>query len=380
MVKGPMGHVVNLIAERPTDWLAHLEKQYSIHVVRDGTLVSLKYNQLESPMHEPIVQECRGMVVCTDRNLILAHPYNKFWNHGEPQAAEIDWSTANVYEKLDGSLITMYHDRTWRVASSGHPTAGGSFGSEEITFRDAFWETWLDLAMKNPNMKLPGISWHGYSFMFEFCAQPNRVVVNHPEPRIVLHGVRHVRSGKELDYDELTATCTHLGWECVKRYPISTIDGALAAAEALDPLQTEGFVVVDAKFNRVKIKSPRYVILHHMKGAATPRRAIELWVTGEASELLSHFPEMAPAILPIHASLDILALRAVQDFHAHQSLPDRKAFAMAIKDKPWAPVCFKLYGMRVAYAGELKATLADAQAIMRNLGLTCLEKMLERTA
>jgi hypothetical protein len=58
----------------------------------DGDLVSLKYNQIESPMHEPIVQECRGMVVHVPTGTILAHPYNKFWNHGEALAAPIDWA------------------------------------------------------------------------------------------------------------------------------------------------------------------------------------------------------------------------------------------------------------------------------------------------
>ena len=34
--------------------------------------------------------------------------YVKFFNHGESNADIIDWKTARVYEKLDGSIITMY--------------------------------------------------------------------------------------------------------------------------------------------------------------------------------------------------------------------------------------------------------------------------------
>jgi hypothetical protein len=145
-----MNHVRNLIASEPANWLTILTEQYAISAVRDGDLVSLKYNQIESPMHEPIVQECRGMVVDTARNTILAHPYNKFWNHGEALAAKIDWRTANVLDKLDGSLITLYWNGGWQVASSGHPTAGGSYGEEARTFRDAFWETWHALGMRRP--------------------------------------------------------------------------------------------------------------------------------------------------------------------------------------------------------------------------------------
>ncbi len=72
-------HVRTLMENHP-EWLSLLETVYKIHVVRDEDLVSLKYNMIESPMAEPIVQECRGMVVDTASKRILAHPYNKFWN------------------------------------------------------------------------------------------------------------------------------------------------------------------------------------------------------------------------------------------------------------------------------------------------------------
>jgi hypothetical protein len=119
-----VSHVATLIAGSP-NWLDILRDVYKINVVTDGDLVSLKYNQIESPMHEPFVQECRGMVVHVPTGRILAHPYNKFWNHGEALAATIDWSTARVLDKLDGSLMTVYSDGEANGASrrAGTPTA-----------------------------------------------------------------------------------------------------------------------------------------------------------------------------------------------------------------------------------------------------------------
>src|SRR5512140_984747 len=109
--------IVQLMVERPDDWLTHLETEFKIDAVRDGDRVSLKYDMIESPMAEPIVQQCRGMVVDTARRAVLAWPYNKFWNHGEGAAAPIDWSTARVQEKLDGSLMILYWDAgSWVVA------------------------------------------------------------------------------------------------------------------------------------------------------------------------------------------------------------------------------------------------------------------------
>jgi hypothetical protein len=362
-----MGHVEHLIAS-DRDWLTTLETVYKIKAVRDGDLVSLKYNQVESPMHEPIVQECRGMVVDVANARVLAHPYNKFWNHGEALAAEIDWSTAHVLEKLDGSLMILYWDPNaaiWTAASSGTPRGSGPFGdSESETFGEAFWRTFKALGMSLPPEQAQRVC-----FMFEFCDAPNRIVVRHEKPRIVLHGAR-TYAGEELPMAALESFGRAFNWEVVKSFPISSIADCLAAAETLDPIASEGFVVVDAKFNRVKIKSPRYVLLHHMKGEATPRRAIELWQTGETSELLGHFPEMAAQIVPVQQRLERIAAEAAADTIKAMAVAEtRKDFAAKVKDKPWSSVAFKLYGS--------EPTFANALTVMRGSSLAALERMLE---
>lgn len=361
-----MNHVEQLIAER-RDWLSHLETEHKIIVNRDGDLVSLKYNQIESPMHLPIVQECRGMVVDVANARVLAHPYNKFWNYSDVPAAVIDWETARVLEKLDGSLMILYWDPNideWAVASSGTPRGSGTFGSNEAeTFGQAFWRTFEALGMRRPTQD-------HVCYMFEFCDTPNRIVVKHEKPRIVLHGARNMATGEECNADDLTWFGEQHNWEVVKSFPISSIGECLAAADALDPIACEGFIVVDAQFNRVKIKSPRYVVLHHMKGEATLRRSIELWQSGESAELLSHFPEMAPQILPVHERLDTIAVRAAYGAQvAMATTTSRKEYALAVKDKPWSSVAFKLYGKT--------ASVNDAHRIMREATLPALERMLE---
>ena len=349
------------------DWLARLESEYHILISRDGDLVSLKYNQLESPMNYELVQECRGLVVHVPTGKILAHPYNKFWNYGEELAATVDWTSANVLEKLDGSLMILYWNGSeWAVASSGNPTAGGGFGKlgATETFRDAFWRIWSELGMQLP-------VYRHVCFMFELCANENRIVVRHEKPRIVLHGARDMEDGQELTLAELVPLAETLNWEVVKSYPIGTISGCLAAAEALDPLQTEGFVVVDAKFRRVKIKSPRYVVLHHIRGEGMSLgRAVDLWVSGETQELLTHFPEFEPDIAPIHGRLEAAVMRAYADFVEHKHLPTRKDFALAVKDRPWSALTFKLHTMP-------EPTLAKARETMRDQSRAALMRLVE---
>lgn len=360
-----MINLVQQLMHDRTDWLEFLENDLHISVVRDGDLASLKYNQIESPMANPLVQQCRGMVVDVARRQALAWPYNKFWNHGEHLANTIDWNTARVQEKLDGSLMILYWrdvKHGWTVASSGTPTASGSFGSE-TTFRDAFWtlvrELGIDVHRLEPTC----------TYMFELCHAPNRVIVRHERPRLVMHGARDMFMGRELRLVELESYANAAGCELVAEFPIGTIEGCLSAAEVLDPLKQEGFVVVDGAFNRVKIKSPRYVILHHLKGEATPRRAIELWQTGDTDELLNSFPEFRPVIEPVHAELDAIADQCAKDFAENMPSATRKEFALAVKDRPWSAILFRMLGRE-------SPGVDVAKAIMRDASLASLERML----
>jgi hypothetical protein len=364
-----MPHVKNWIRDNGTEWLPRLVDVYKVNAVTAGDLVSLKYDQIESPMHEPIVQECRGMVVHVPTGRILAHPYNKFWNLGETLAAAIDWGTARVQEKLDGSLMTLYwnHDEErWSVASSGQPVAGGAYGAESgRTFADAFWDVFNRSGMLEPESP-------DQCYMFELCAPDNRIVVKYDAPRLVLHGARNLRTEKEPCRGWLEQAARSVRWELVNEHSVADAAAATDAAAALDPTRQEGFVVVDGGFNRVKIKSPRYVALHHLRGngASNRRRSIDLWKAGEVGELLAHFPEMAPEVQPVLDALDKAAIAAYKDLRTHCSLPTRKDFALAVKDRPWSAVVFKLYG-------DAAPSYEAAAGVLRSMPTVALERMVD---
>lgn len=382
-----MNLIEDLMLSWPDEWQSILVDTYKIKIVRDGDLVSLKYNALESPMHERIVQQCRGMVVNTALRRVLARPYDKFWNYGEAKADAIDWGSARVQEKLDGSLMIMYWGvGGWHVATFGHPTAGGPFGrypERDIavapnlgldeppvagvrTFRDAFADAWMSLNYRLPTPLLGKI---GIAFLFELCDAPNRVVVKHDKPRLVLHGARNL-DGTEYDHEWCAATAKEYGWEHVRSFPLATVADCLTAVEALDPLQQEGYVVVDRHFRRIKIKSSRYVLLHALKGEGmSRRRAVKLWQSGDAAELLTHFPEFASDVGAVHGELDAVAEQAVRDYAENMPRASRRDFANAVKEMQTAPVLFKLLA-------EETPNVDAAKAIMRKFTTPALERML----
>lgn len=59
-------------------------------------LVQLSYSQTESSMASPIVQECRGLILELDTWKVVSLPFFKFFNFGEGNAEDLDWSTVSV--------------------------------------------------------------------------------------------------------------------------------------------------------------------------------------------------------------------------------------------------------------------------------------------
>ena len=330
--------------------LEQLEEQYGIVAKRGKNLwlVLLKYD-IGSPMSEEIVQECRGLILDSVRNWdVVSFPYKKFFNVHEGHAAAIDWSTAKVYEKLDGSLCTLYrHQDGWHVSTSGTPDANCLINDTDKTFAQLFWETWKVMGYPDPDTLL-----YDHCYMFELCAKENQIIVQHREPKLVLHGIRSlVEPYPEIDPWNWAPTFT-----IAQRYPLTGLPECIAAAEALNPLQNEGYVVVDGNFNRIKIKSLKYVALHHIKSDFSERRMLELIRLGEVPELLSYFPEMAEqldAMTEKHRYLcDFIffayaGIRGQVDSEkgdvVYTEKEERKRFAMLAKDSPYRAVLFAMY-------------------------------------
>lgn len=156
-------------------------------------LVLLKYNQIASAMGERIVQESRGIILDeSDGWRVVSRAFDKFFNHGEGHAAPIDWTTARVQEKVDGSLCVLYSYRgEWHVATSGMPDARGEVNGCGFSFAALFWRTFRAMGLALPEGSAD------LCYAFELTSPWNRVVVKHDSERLVLLGVRDRVTGQE---------------------------------------------------------------------------------------------------------------------------------------------------------------------------------------
>lgn len=303
-------------------------------------LIQFRYDQLESPMGDPLVQQCRGLILdSADDWAIVAWGLNKFFNLGEGHAAAIDWSTARVLEKLDGSLIQLYwYQEQWHVSTSGTVDASGIVDGNPFTFAELFWRAW--------SIQFGGVmpaNWMKYfTTSWELTSPYNKIVVQHKEPRLSLLALRHRFSGFEWPIQESLKV-----WNPVRTIvPITGIIGeqeVIAESFNLNPAECEGFVVVDTKFNRVKVKSPAYVALHHMRGEGlNPKRLVQIVVGGEIDELLIHFPEWAEPIEEVNQQFKALSNTIEACWSENRDIDDQKTFALQIKHLNYASVLFSL--------------------------------------
>lgn len=268
--------------------------------------ILLKYDQIESDMSCPEVQECRGLILERDTWKVMGMSFFKFFNHGEGNAAKIDWNTAQVLEKLDGTMIQVYwdwHKNEWFAATTGMAEAEGEVNNKMgTTFNDLFWQT-----VRNYNPIFKNLLDKSFTYVFELTTPFNIVVKPHGESSATLLMIRSNQTLEEVSYETVVASGKWLQVPVVKSFDLNAKDfGALIRTFEGMPWSEEGYVVVDGNFNRVKIKNPAYLAVHHLKGKTAEHNIMTIVKSNEIEEFGSTFPERKEELLKLKANYDLL--------------------------------------------------------------------------
>ena len=273
------------------DWEELLSQApYFIKVSRDEMfgkrLVMLKYNQLDSDFNEPMVRECRGLIFDEDSLEPISVPFFKFGNYGESYCPEIDWQSAVILEKRDGSLIKVVNlGGDYLISTNGCIDAFKAMMPDDVLCP---YKSYGELFMKTMGDRLSLLS-ECKTYMFELTSPYNRIVVPYDDIEIALIGIRDNKSLQE----ELICDSELKDYFLLpKRYGFRTLEECIESAHSL-PYSEEGYVVLDKHFNRVKIKSLEYVNVHHLRGegAMSEKRVIDIIRQNEVAEYLIYFPE-----------------------------------------------------------------------------------------
>lgn len=291
----------NFIALYPGSWKRRIaEAPYNCIVKTEGKYTIVKYNQFESDFSNPVVIEARGIIV-DDNNKIVCFPFCKFFNYGEPYAQEINWATATVWEKCDGSLIKLWFDNGWHVSTNGSIDAyrtkldNDNLVAKYKTFGELF-DAAVDFDINMFDKR--------YTHMFELCSPYNQIVVKYSSPTLYYLGSRNMET---LEEEHLPLPVNMPG-----TYPLTSLSYCIAAAEKLGD-NAEGFVVCDNNYHRIKVKNPLYILKHHLVSSSlSTSKLCDLIKSGEIDEVIAYFTQYQDTVKYIRAKAECKAQHLVE--------------------------------------------------------------------
>lgn len=326
--------ICKYISEHPNTWKQDFA-DLNIKVKQEGSLAIFNYG-IDCDFTNPIVQEARGVIIDVNTLTVTCFPFRKFGNYGESYADTIDWSTARVQEKVDGSIMKVwFYDDNWHVSTNGTIDAYsniGSFCSSGKSYGQLFDEgaedAGLDYSKLDP----------AYTYIFELVSPEAPIVIHYPKTTIYHTGTRHNDTGLEVNVD--------IGVKKPKEYHLNSLDECIEAAKminndtTLDSIHDEGYVVVDKDWHRIKIKSPDYLKSHYflMYNNPTDARVISIIRSGEVSEICSYFPMFMNYVERVEAQIQNLIVtigRHAINFSADAAIMSRKEFFLAHKDNKY---------------------------------------------
>ena len=218
----------------------------------------------------------RGLVTDNQTGEIVGRSFKKFFN--QDQNKHTPTKDFEVYSKEDGSLIIAFQYKgKWVIASRG------SFASEQaIAAEKLFYK--LEYHQKFDN--------NGYTHLFEYCSDWNRIVVKYDTERLILLGMVENKTGNDLNIDIFASNFfqKEMGFvDVVKRYDgitdYTTLKGMVGDNE-------EGFVIRFSNGDRCKIKGEEYLRLHRIM---TNISTVSIWEVmangGSMEELLKDVPD-----------------------------------------------------------------------------------------
>ena len=283
-------------------------KAFSLKTREYENKILLKYDQLVSPtlMAFPEMQDCRGIILEKGTWKVMSLAFRKFFNSEEGNAAKIDWNTAHVLEKLDGTMIQVYwdwHANKWFAATTGTAEGEGEVNNKNgTTFNDLFWETVNNKYTFNECLLNKDLI-----YVFELTTPYNIVVKPHGESTATVLTIRNRETLVELSGKDLEMAAISIGVPLVKSFDLNAknVGHLLKTFEGM-PWSEEGYVVRDGNDNRVKVKNPAYVAVHHLKGKTAEHNILTIVKTNEIEEFAATFPERTTELYRLKENYDML--------------------------------------------------------------------------
>lgn len=294
---------------------------------KDGMYLYRYSDKVIVPRNHPVLVKCRGLVLDKDGK-VLNYPFDRFFNPHEKESTDIDWETAQIQEKVDGSLICVfYYNDEWQV------TTRGSFYPNPLAdsdFADLFMMYFSNFEGLKKN----------FCYMFELVTDKNRIVTWYEESFVVLLGIRSLETLMEVPYPIVDITAKALGVRRPRLYEAKNLEECRRLFAGLKD-DEEGFVAVDLDSNRLKMKQDSYLALSKIKMLKDDDLLDYVrGLTELDSELLQKDEEITSRMNQIRSEWDAFLL-ILEMVYEGLNKSSRKAFALEAITYPFKKFLFQ---------------------------------------
>ena len=341
--------------------LQKLIEEFKIDVTDYEDRVVLNYNQIESPRFHPIVDECRALILKKNTWEVMARSFDRFYNFNESveqkilhknpfiqkissfkdEYKEFPFLNCSIEEKLDGSILTLYHDGEKWCAS----TRKRAFAEGSTELGRTFSEIFFSVANKKP-LLMKELSnnhnhWNQCCFFFELTGPENRVVKPYVNADITLIGARYLSDENHREFTREELLTTSILFD-VKRPSITEANSLQELLNIVENLNCmdEGFVLVSydkstKKYWRVKLKNSKFVAIANMRanGSISPKRILKLIMSNDHHEYLKYF-EQDKKYFDFVEEIYYNSIERIRNiFEENNGICNQKDFALSIMEK-----------------------------------------------
>lgn len=267
----PIYTIFDLGVNSILDFLHNPHVQHTYHPIHKNLIITNYTRQTQyDKLWNNITLNCRSLIWDSETGNIIAKSFPKFFNFEELDMStdermytDIFKSDICVYDKIDGSLITIFkYKNEWIAASKS------SFTSIHAQTALNIWnETYVDT--------INGSKYSDHIFVFELTGPGElKIVIDYGDtPKLTLLTVLN-SSFHEYIYDDIYATFSDMDFNIVKAINMSKI--VMSDMKLLIGDDAEGYVFRTSENHRFKLKGETYCKLHALYTKTNTRTIYEL--------------------------------------------------------------------------------------------------------
>ncbi|XP_055297155.1 uncharacterized protein LOC129565877 [Sitodiplosis mosellana] len=293
-------NVVNYLKSNSLD---QMKSEYSLRIKEYQEQGLIVLNYLTLAKKSAIPNECRGLILSTDWK-VISRSFDRFFNYNESGCALHNNDECYAIEKIDGSIIKIYHfNSMWNVSTRGTAFAECTIADTHTTYKQAVFEA---LGLINAGDAINEQDEERFqqfcrdcnmnaelTYICELTGKNNHIVTqyNPHKYELWLLGIRrNDLIGEYTCVNSVQLTDTILQ---PKQFTFKNIEECVERANNLPDLQ-EGFVIYNRATSEpiLKVKSPIYVHVHNFttNGSTTYNDVCRMIVNGEWTEFLAYNP------------------------------------------------------------------------------------------